>query len=44
MNTHNLHPKLGVLSTIVIGTVLTISFHTVAMANPAESYGHWYKY
>ena len=40
MNLHNLNPKLGILSTIVIGIVLVTSFHTVAMANPAESYGH----
>jgi hypothetical protein len=40
MNLRNVSPKLGVLSTIVIGAILMTSFHSVAMANPAESYGH----
>jgi hypothetical protein len=40
MNLHNVNPKLGVLSTMVIGAVLITSFHSVAMASPSESYGH----
>jgi hypothetical protein len=40
MNLQNVNPKLGVLSTIVIGAVLMASFHSVAIANPSESYDH----
>jgi hypothetical protein len=40
MNLRNVNPKLGVLAPIVIGAVLLASFHSVAKANPSESYGH----
>jgi LTXXQ motif family protein len=40
MNLYNVNPKLGVLSTMVIGAILTTTFHSVAMAKPSENYDH----
>jgi LTXXQ motif family protein len=40
MNLYNVNPKLGVLSTMVIGAILMTTFHSVAMANPSENYDH----
>ena len=39
MNLLNMNPKLGILSTIAIGMVLTTTLHSYAMAASAEIYG-----
>ena len=39
MNLLNMNPKLGMLSTIAIGTILTITLHSYAMAASAENHG-----
>jgi hypothetical protein len=38
MNLLNMNPKLGILATIVTGTILMTTFHSIAMATPAEPY------
>jgi DNA anti-recombination protein RmuC len=35
-----MNPKLGILSTIVIGTILTTTFHSYAMAATDKYHGH----
>jgi uncharacterized phage infection (PIP) family protein YhgE len=36
----NMNPKLGILATLVTGTILLASFHSIAIANPDEHYSH----
>jgi hypothetical protein len=39
MNLLNMNPKLGILSTLAVGIVLTTALHSYAMAASAENYG-----
>jgi len=39
MNLLGMNPKLGILATIVTGSILIATFHSIAMAAPAENYG-----
>jgi len=34
----SMNPKLGILATIVTGSILAATFHSIAMASPAEHY------
>jgi hypothetical protein len=38
MNLLNMNPKLGILATIVTGTILMTTFQSIVMATPAEPY------
>lgn len=33
-----MNPKLGILATVVTGSILAATFHSIAMASPAEHY------
>ena len=38
MNLLSMNPKLGILATIVTGSILAATFHSIALASPAEHY------
>ena len=38
MNLFSVNPKLGILSTIAIGTILTTTLYSAAIAEPAQNY------
>lgn len=38
MNLFGMNPKLGILATVVTGSILAATFHSIAMASPAEHY------
>jgi len=38
MKLTDMNPKLGILATIVTGSILIATFHSIAMATPAEHY------
>lgn len=38
MNLLSMNPKLGILATMVTGAILMTTFHSIAMANPAENH------
>jgi hypothetical protein len=38
MNLLSMNPKLGILATIVTGSILAATFHSITLASPAEHY------